>query len=66
MKILTMLDALDKSQEINLKQEQGYIGISKLCCVPCQLMLDVINEKNPAGRKKRFTTYGTHGGTYPG
>jgi hypothetical protein len=29
-------------------------------------MLNIINEKYPVEREKRFSNCGTHGGTYPG
>ena len=44
----------------------AYVGVGMLCCTPCQLMLDIINERNPMKEEKKFSNYGTHGGTYPG
>ncbi|KLL03792.1 MAG: hypothetical protein MRERV_33c007 [Mycoplasmataceae bacterium RV_VA103A] len=40
--------------------EKGYIGITKLCCMFCQTMMDVINSK----RRENFLTCGTHGKAY--
>lgn len=37
-----------------------YIGLSKLCCAPCQLMIDIANEKG-----ENLEVCGTHGYIYP-
>jgi hypothetical protein len=89
MKILTMIydyrndkgwmDLSETEGYFNNDEEWGYIGISKLCCVPCQLVINIVNEKNPTDNvvekinkrkkivqlEKRFATCGTHGRTYP-
>jgi len=75
MKILT-----EVKERLYLEEEEGYIGISKLCCTPCQLMINIVNKENSeiaetgVSTKKRkqitikkekgFYTRGTHGGTY--
>lgn len=44
-------------------KEKGYfyIGIGKLCCLPCKKVVDVVNEFN----NYRIGVPGTHGKTYP-
>lgn len=58
MKILNKLYD-EKSQSF---LEVGYIGITKLCCAPCQTMIDLVNSK----MRDNFLTCGTHGATYLG
>jgi hypothetical protein len=63
MKILNKL----YDSETKRFPEVGYIGITKLCCFPCQTMIYIINSKEGnLGNYFFFHTCGTHASTYLG